>query len=155
MKLLFAALFAIACSAPASSAQDPVKWTLAGRGALTVARGSVTPIKLTAKIDKGWHVYSITQPRGGPFAMSISMLKGSPSVIAGPVISPTPEAKFDSSFRMITETYSGVVTFAVPLKAPADPGTYSSTIKVRYQACSARFCLPPRNALFPLTFEVK
>ena len=87
--------------------------------------------------------------------MTISMVEGSRATIAGPVMGPAPASSYDSSFKMMTETYTGTVPFTVSLKAPAESGTYSSTIKVRYQACSARFCLPPKNALFQLTFEVK
>lgn len=151
---LFAAL-ALACSPSSVPAQDPVKWTMTSTRSLAVAPGSVTPVKLTAKIENGWKIYSQTQAKGGPYAMTISMLEGSRTTITGSVMSVPPVSSFDSSFKMMTETYAGTVPFTVPLRAPTEPGTYSSTIKVRYQACSARFCLPPKNALFQLTFEVK
>lgn len=155
MKTLWSAFFAASLLALPVQAQDPVKWTLGSSRSLTVAPGSVTPIKFTAKIENGWRVYSLTQAKGGPYAMTISMVEGSRATIAGQVISPAPASSYDSSFKMITETYSGTAPFTVSLRAPTEPGTYSSTIKVRYQACSARFCLPPKNALFQLTFEVK
>jgi thiol:disulfide interchange protein DsbD len=155
MKLLFAGLVLIACSSGDVAAQDPVKWTLGTPRTLTVAPGSVVPVKITAKIENGWKVYSLTQTKGGPFGMTITMIPGSRAAFSGPVVAPVPVASYDSSFKMMTETYTGLSNFTIPLKAPTVPGSYSSTIKIRYQACSARFCLPPKNALFQLTFDVK
>jgi hypothetical protein len=139
----------------ALQAQNPVKWTLGIPRAITVAPGSVTKVPLSAKIENGWRVYSLTQKKGGPFAMTISMLPGSPMTLAGAVSAPIPAARYDSSFRMTTETYSGAGTFVIPLRAPTAEGPTSSTIKIRYQACNARFCLPPRNELIQLTATVK
>lgn len=149
-----AAAFLVAGSS-ASSAQNPVKWTLHGPREITVAPGSVIRLQVSARIDNGWRVYSLTQTKGGPFGMKISMLPGSRMTFAGPVVAPTPVSKYDSGFKITTETYSGTGTFTIPLRAPTEEGTNSSTIKIRYQACSSRFCLPPRNELVQLTVRVK
>jgi thiol:disulfide interchange protein DsbD len=155
MKTFIALLFLTACASSALTAQDPVKWTLGMPRTVTVAPGSVTQVKISAKIENGWRVYSLTQKKGGPYGMTISMVEGSRAEIAGQITTPIPASSYDSSFKMMTETYTGTGEFVVPLKAPQEPGSYSSTIKIRYQACSSRFCLPPKNALFQLTFVVK
>lgn len=157
MKTLLVALLGLvlACSPAPSAAQNPVKWIVKGPRSLTVEPGSVTPIHITAQIENGWRVYSLTQEKGGPYGMTVTLLPGSRATIAGSVTAPTPVAKYDSSFKMMTETYSGAGGFTIPLKAPAEEGTFSSTIKIRYQACNARICLPPRNELIQLTMKVK
>ncbi len=154
MRILFTAALLLAFAPQTGSAQNPVKWTLQGPRSLTVAPGSVTRFQINAQVENGWKVYSLTQTKGGPYGMTITLLPGSRLEFAGPIVSPVPVAKFDSSFKMITETYSGAGTFIIPLRAPTEEGTTSSTIKIRYQACSARFCLPPRNEIIQITTKV-
>ena len=40
---------------------NPVQWTLSS-DVLKAAPGSTIPLRLTAKIDDGWHIYSVTTP---------------------------------------------------------------------------------------------
>ena len=154
MRTLLAVALLLTVVPVTGSAQKPVKWTLQGPRVITVAPGSLTRLQIDAQIEKGWRVYSMTQTKGGPFGMVITMLPGSRLSFAGPVTAPIPAATYDSSFKMMTETYSGAGTFIIPVRAPAEEGASSSTIKIRYQACSARFCLPPRNELFQITTKV-
>lgn len=44
---------------------DPVQWTLAATTAST-RPGDPVSLKLTARIEQGWHLYSLTTPKGGP-----------------------------------------------------------------------------------------
>ena len=154
MKIFLTAALLFVLLPRTGAAQNPVKWTLQGPRVLTVAPGSVTRLQVNATIENGWRVYSLTQKKGGPYGMTITMLPGSRLAFAGPVVTPTPVAKYDSSFKMMTETYSGTGTFIIPVRASSEPGTTSSTIKIRYQACNARFCLPPRNELIQVTTKV-
>lgn len=155
MKISLTAAFFLVLTPHAAFAQNTVKWTMPGPHSITTAPGAVTRVDLRAHIENGWRIYSLTQKKGGPFAMSIALLPGSRGKIEGAVIAPTPVAKYDSSFKMMTETYSGDAIFGVMLRAPVEEGTTSTTIKVRYQACSARFCLPPRTELFQVLLKVK
>ena len=156
MKTLFAAFMLLLAGSPVTgAAQTPVKWALQGPRALTLEPGSVSRLRVRAQIENGWRVYSLTQAKGGPYPMSVTLLPGSRAALAGAVTASNPVAKYDSSFKMMTETYSGSASFVIPLRAPSEEGTYSSTLKIRYQACNARFCLPPRNELMQLTMKVK
>src|ERR1700730_19162035 len=40
---------------------NPVEWTLSS-DVLKAALGATVPLRLTAKIDEGWHIYSVTTP---------------------------------------------------------------------------------------------
>ncbi len=40
---------------------NPVSWTLTS-DVTKAAPGATVPLKLTAKIDEGWHIYSVTTP---------------------------------------------------------------------------------------------
>ncbi|MEJ7604695.1 MAG: hypothetical protein WKF37_00095 [Bryobacteraceae bacterium] len=44
---------------------NPVQWTLTLEPA-TAAAGAPVLGRLTAKLDPGWHIYSLTTPKGGP-----------------------------------------------------------------------------------------
>ena len=156
MKTLLAAFgLLLACAPVTGAAQTPVKWVLHGPRARTLEPGSVSHFRVRAQIENGWRVYSLTQGKGGPYPMTITLLPGSRAALAGAVTAPSPVAKYDSSFKMMTETYSGSASFVIPVRAPTQEGTFSSTLKIRYQACNARFCLPPRNELIQLTLKVK
>ncbi len=61
----------------ASAQTDPVKFTLRlAPGTAAIAPGSTFRVQLTAKIVEGWHLYSITQPAGGPIATQVTVSKG-------------------------------------------------------------------------------
>jgi DsbC/DsbD-like thiol-disulfide interchange protein len=70
MTLLNDAFFAsfIAVSAifitSSAAAQSPVTWT--ATAPTKVVAGGKTSVKVTAAIEEGWHIYSITQAAGGP-----------------------------------------------------------------------------------------
>ncbi len=46
-------------------AQNPVQWTLSS-DVTKAAPGSTIPLKLTATVDEGWHVYALASPAGIP-----------------------------------------------------------------------------------------
>jgi DsbC/DsbD-like thiol-disulfide interchange protein len=142
--------------APAVRAQNPVSWT-----AHTVASGVSTGgasviITLTATIDNGWHVYSLTQAAGGPTPLRITLPPDSMFVLAGAVKGPTPVTSVDSNFKMTVETYQGQAAFIVPVQpaAGAPGGSHTLTIKARYQACTVTICLPPKTVTVALPLAV-
>ena len=44
-------------------AQDPVHWTLTRPAKANVDPGKEFDVVITAQIDMGWHLYSLTQPQ--------------------------------------------------------------------------------------------
>src|SRR5262249_12021814 len=53
------------------------------------------------------------------------------------------------------ELYEGAVAFGVPVKiAPGPAGPRKASIKVRYQVCNERTCLPPKTVDVPVAFTV-
>lgn len=127
-------------------AQSPVAWSARGPQA-SVRPGEKFTAQVAAKIDYGWHIYSITQPPGGPVATSIAMAAGQPFHFAGPVVGPKPQTAYDPNFEMKVETYEGSAAFALPIVAsPAAPaGSHQIGIAVTFQACNDHLCLPPQT----------
>jgi thiol:disulfide interchange protein len=135
-------------------AQDPVRW-YASVKEKKVTAGSTIVVALSARIDKSWHIYSLTQPEGGPIPTSISAVEGSFFSIAGRPSQPVPELLFDESFGMNTEYFSGEVIFEVPIKVAitTPPGFQKIILKIRYMVCNDKSCLPPvlKTAEIPIT----
>jgi hypothetical protein len=135
-------------------AQNPVVWTVAApSGAVT--RGAVVVVHLTARIAGGWHMYSLTQPAGGPVPARIAVAPDQPFTLAEPIVGPAVDKRFDPNFGINVETYDAQATFAVPIRiAPNAPrGHASIALTARFQTCNATLCLPPRteHLTVPLT----
>lgn len=113
--------------------------------------GGKAKLLITAQLEPGWHMYSLTQkppPRGVRIAVDESgvfKLDGQPQ-------QPKPKVKFDPNFQMDTQTYDGEVTFTVPLKINADaaPGAQKLTAKFTYQVCDEQQCLRPMTKTLEL-----
>jgi len=127
------------------AAEDPVQWTLSF-DARSVAPGSHVLAHLTAKVEPGWHVYSLTTPPGGPIPTTATVAEN-PAVASFKIYQPKPERKFDPNFQIDTETFAdqAVLLVDVEVKKDAPAGPADLTAQVRYQCCNDRLCLPPRR----------
>ncbi|MEO8129010.1 MAG: protein-disulfide reductase DsbD domain-containing protein [Bryobacteraceae bacterium] len=124
---------------------DPVQWTL--EAASAAARpGDLVTFHLTAKVEPGWHLYSLTTPKGGPIPTTATAHEGTP-LAAVEVYQPTPERHFDPNFNIDTETFAEELRLLVSGTVPkgAKAGVVEVELDVRYQVCSDRQCLPPRR----------
>jgi thiol:disulfide interchange protein len=140
------------------AAEDPVQWSLTF-DAKSAPPGSHIAGKLTATIQPGWHLYSLSQPPGGPNPTTIK-------VVENPVIGaytrsfqPKPETKFDQTFQIDTETFIGDTTFYIDLqlKGDAKSGIAEITATARYQVCMDTpklMCLPPKTKTASATVSI-
>jgi len=129
----------------AQQPEVPVTWSLVATVAPRAA-GRVHA-RLTASIAQGWHLYSISQPEGGPNATEINLDPKSPYQLTGPIAGPPPTSAFDPNFRIRTEFYTDSAAFDLPLSVhkKAEP-LAPIVVMVRYQACSRRLCTQPLHA---------
>lgn len=125
--------------------QTPVHWSASDAG--TVAPGARVTAHISAAIDAGWHVYSLTQGAGGPIAMRITLAPNQPFALEGTPTGPAPHKEFDPNFGIHVELYEETATFTVPVVATAATpiGKDSILVRPRYQACNASLCLPART----------
>ena len=102
---------------------------------------------VTASIEKGWHLYSLTQPPGGPIKTTIGVTESSSFVQDGEVQQPEPQVQFDPNFGINAEFFDGKVAFLVPVQVK--PGVSESEedlhVQVRFMVCSDTLCLPPQT----------
>src|SRR5262249_32400141 len=66
--------------------------------------GSTVALKLTAKLEEGWHLYSLTTPKGGPIPTTASLTEN-PAIAGFKIYQPKPERRFDPNFNLDTETF--------------------------------------------------
>jgi thiol:disulfide interchange protein len=125
--------------------EEVVKWS----GHIAKSAGHTEAV-LTGKISPGWHVYSITQPPGGPNAASVSVPAGQAFHIQGPITGTQPRSAFDPNFQMKTEFYESSVTLKVPLATESEANAQNIRINVRFQTCNDRLCLPPKTVRLDL-----
>jgi suppressor for copper-sensitivity B len=111
-------------------------------------------LSITAQIAKGYHISSITQPPGGPVRTVIKLDPSEQFKVAGDFQStPQPEKHPEPLFdNIIVETHEGAVTWQAPLELASGVDLESVYVKgkVKFQACSDKNCLPPKD----LPFEI-
>ena len=130
----------------AAMSQNPVHWT-AEIDEENLAAGATVTVGVSATIDPGWYIYSITQGEGGPVPSRISLGADQPFTQAGDVRGTEPAVKFDQNFSMEVEMHEGSVAYELPVQVAADAGPDVKEIQVRarYQACTNRVCLPAQT----------
>ena len=155
VKIFGLGILLAAVLSPASAQKlDPVQWTLSS-DSQKAAPGSTVTLKLTAKLDENWHLYSLTTPKGGPIPTTAGLAEN-PAVAGFKLYQPKPARKFDPNFNLDTETFEKEAVFWITadLKKDAPSGPLELTAQVRYQACDDRQCLPPRKKTASLTLAV-
>jgi thiol:disulfide interchange protein DsbD len=125
-------------------------------GRVTVRPGAALMARVHATIPGGWHLYSTTQPAGGPVPTSFAVLPTDVFRIRGVVGSPVPNLTPDPNFGIITEWYEDSATFRVPVavSAATSAGSHALQLVVAYQTCNARYCLPPTQDTLRLDIVV-
>ncbi|MBN1909354.1 MAG: thioredoxin family protein [Pirellulales bacterium] len=107
---------------------------------------------ITADIASGWHIYSITQPKGGPVATVIKVPKTASYEVPGPFeANPKPDVKHEAVWGNLNiETHEGQVTWRAPLKLTpgVDPSKLTIQGTVAAQPCSDSACQPPTDYSF-------
>ena len=105
-----------------------------------------------AAISKGWHLYSVDIPDGGPTAATITFetLKG--AQVVGKLTPVGAEKKaHDAIFDMDVRFFEGSGGFSQALKLTG--GAYRIQGYLEYGACNDQNCMPPTKVEFDYTGE--
>jgi len=128
-------LLIVAASLPLAGGDPPaVVWSL----------DRASPVLLKATISPGWHIYSLTQPAGGPNATRIWLPEGQAWKLTGRVLGPQPRKKYDGAFDMEVESHEGDVIFRLPAASSGSTGA-PIVVRVYFQACNDKVCHPPQT----------
>ncbi|WP_102406808.1 protein-disulfide reductase DsbD family protein [Parabacteroides bouchesdurhonensis] len=123
---------------------DPVKWKIKLEDPGTPEK----EIIFTATSDKGWHLYDMDLPEGGPVSTSFTFetLNGA-ELIGKPTSSVKPTTVYDEQFQMNLRWYPGTVSFTQKIKV-TDPAKFKAEGQVEFMACNDETCLPPDHVDF-------
>ncbi|REJ69916.1 MAG: hypothetical protein DWQ31_02925 [Planctomycetota bacterium] len=105
------------------------------------------PVRLaiTVDIEEGWHIYSITQAKGGPRPTQLLPAASDDYTLAGeftPSVAPVIHVYEDIWPDLNVEEHTGTVTWTVPLKLADGVDAASLLIEgtVRGQVCNEEQC---------------
>ncbi|HYP14632.1 MAG TPA: cytochrome c biogenesis protein CcdA, partial [Bryobacteraceae bacterium] len=148
-----AALVLISAAAVFAQKQNPVQWTVAA-DPQSVAPGKDLLLKVQARIDPGWHIYSLSTPEGGPTPTTVK-LEPNPLFSSTATFQPIPVTKFDKNFQINTEILEAEKSFLIRAGVAPDAktGPAEAVVQVRYQACTDTECLP-RKATLKAAFAI-
>ena len=149
-KLISSIMLALIALVAQAQILTPVKWKikLDDKGGAPEKE-----IVFTATADKGWHLYDMNLPEGGPVSTSFTFetLNGA-ELIGQPVPSVKPTTVYDEQFAMNLRWYPGTVSFIQKLKV-TDPAKFKAEGEVEFMACNDETCLPPDQ--IPFSFDKK
>ena len=149
-KLISSIMLALIALVAQAQILTPVKWKikLDDKGGAPEKE-----IVFTATADKGWHLYDMNLPEGGPVSTSFTFetLNGA-ALIGQPVPSVKPTTVYDEQFAMNLRWYPGTVSFTQKLKV-TDPAKFKAEGEVEFMACNDETCLPPDQ--IPFSFDKK
>ena len=149
-KLISSIMLALIALVAQAQILTPVKWKikLDDKGGAPEKE-----IVFTATSDKGWHLYDMNLPEGGPVSTSFTFetLNGA-ELIGQPVPSVKPTTVYDEQFAMNLRWYPGTVSFIQKLKV-TDPAKFKVEGEVEFMACNDETCLPPDQ--IPFSFDKK
>lgn len=144
-RIIYFCLLAIFTLMAQAQILTPVKWKIKLDDKNGAAEKEIT---FTATADKGWHLYDMNLPEGGPISTSFTFetLTGA-ETIGQPTASATPTTVFDEQFQMDLRWYAGSVTFTQKIKV-TDAAKFKAEGAVEFMACNDETCLPPDQVDF-------
>jgi thiol:disulfide interchange protein DsbD len=106
-----------------------------------VAPGGKALLRVTAKLDPGWHIYSGSSPAGIPISFQLAP---NTAIEKSSMYQAPPKKAYDANFGSDTETYEGEAVFLLDLqlKNDAPVGDAAYTLNAKYQTCNATECDP-------------
>jgi len=134
----------------AVSAQSPVTWTFSSKK-LT---DNTYEIKMTATMEKGWHLYSQEQPEDAVAGPTTFTITSNPLIeLVGKIKENGKMQKFhDKELNISANQYSEKVEFVQTIKLKGKVKT-SFNGSVEYQTCDDKKCLPPKTVNFKVDLD--
>jgi len=146
-KILGCLLFVFAFSSVAAQILDPVKWSFDSKK----TSDNEYDLILTAKIDKGFHVYSqflnIAADQTGPIPTSFTFTESKDYSLDGKTKEVSKViSKYDKNFELTLKYYENKAVFVQHVKTNGAPGIVKGSLE--YMCCNDLMCLPPKNVDF-------
>ncbi|HEV3023747.1 MAG TPA: hypothetical protein VGX76_14835, partial [Pirellulales bacterium] len=126
----------------------------------TADRGGLAgTLSIAATMGPGYHIYSITQPDGGPIRTKIKLEASREFELTGnfePAETPAEHVDQVAFPGVSLEEHEGTVTWNAPIRFAegVEPAQLTISGKVYAQACNAQHCNPPMDFPFKATLAI-
>jgi thiol:disulfide interchange protein DsbD len=143
--MLLASVFLTATIAQAQ--QNPVSWTFSSKK----LADKQYEVRLTATIQKGWHLYSQVQPEDAVAMPTTFKINSNPLVtLEGAIKEEGKLEKFhDAKLELSANQFSNKVDFVQVVKLKASAKTNVTGV-LEFQTCNDQKCLPPKKVNFTI-----
>jgi len=111
--------------------------------------GEVATVTVHARVDPGWHIYSVVPAATGPATTAITSWDDGEAV--GPTTEDAPIQKFDPNFQTQVAYHERTATFQRQFRLTATAG---KSVMLHYQTCNYHICLPPTDVVLPVSLQV-
>ena len=150
MKKLLSLILILVAFTSQAQILEPVKWAFSSK----TINDTEAELIITAKIDRGWHVYSQFIEEGGPIPTSFNFSPSGDYKLIGKV-SETPKAvsAFDKTFDMQIAWHENKVIFTQKIKLIKPKTTVTG--KLEFMVCDDERCLPPTEVEFKIPVDLK
>ena len=117
-----------------------------------IRAGEVLTVLITATSEPDFKIYAVNDIAEGPIPSEV-IIEGDMVDVVGETREPPPTNKYDEGFMRETYFHDGTVTFetGVRIKENLDPGDYTLSAGLLFQACDPTICFPPTTKTFDLT----
>ncbi|MEO8533706.1 MAG: cytochrome c biogenesis protein CcdA [Flavobacterium sp.] len=139
-KLIYFIVFLFTISNLTAQIYDPVSFTTSVK---EIGENKYTLI-ITAKIDKGWHIYSQNVPKGGPAPTSFTFPKSKNFKTIGSLIEPEGHEVDDPVFQMRIKYFADKAVFTQNIERKSGDA-FTINASVFFMVCNDNSCLPPTD----------
>lgn len=130
----FISLFLFYCYHSSAQIQEPVQWRchINESGAVI----------FQATVEKGWHLYDMDLPEGGPISTSFEFEQISGAELAGKVYTDSKiHSQYEEMFGMTVRWFAENPVFVQKLKI-TDKAKFQITGRIGYMSCNDENCIP-------------
>ncbi|MDO8992544.1 MAG: protein-disulfide reductase DsbD family protein, partial [Daejeonella sp.] len=133
---------------PNAKIYDPVNWSFSSEK----LNDKEYNLIITAKIEKGWHVYSQFIEEGGPIPTSFKFQPSSDYKLVDKVTeSPKAVTAFDKNFNMQIAWHKDQVVFKQKVSLLVPKTSIAGTLE--FMVCNDERCLPPAEVEFTIAIQ--
>ncbi len=118
----------------------PVKWSYS----VKQTGNDEAELIYTAKIDKGWHLYSQFMKSGGPLPTLFIYEKDNSFKLIGKASEPKPKVEHDEMFNMDVQFFDVKALFKQKIKVLSKKD-FIIKVKIDAQACNDETCVPVKD----------
>jgi thiol:disulfide interchange protein DsbD len=139
-KIKLTALLILCVAATSAQIREPVKWKY-----LIDNTGAII---FHATVDKGWHLYDMNLPEGGPIPTSFEFETVDGAELSGKITTNSKiHSQYDATFGMTVRQFAEDPTFMQQLKI-TDSALFRISGRILFMACDNENCIPGEEDFF-------